>query len=51
MCGGSGVVQHALWAEYFKNHRSLDEAEWWFLERGVSSFPPEEIQCPICEEE
>lgn len=58
-CGGSGVVSHHAWAEFYQaeepfkkeNGRIMtqEECEEWFRQRGYGRLPDEEPQCHECE--
>ena len=50
-CGGSGVVTHPAWHEYWEHHRFLLSSkalDAWFAERGYPYPPDEEIPCGTC---
>ncbi|GAA5334062.1 hypothetical protein [Thermus hydrothermalis] len=57
-CGGTGVVEHPLWKQYWDEWRALGKPKsWleqghidtWFSERGEIPPEKEEIDCPLCE--
>jgi hypothetical protein len=55
-CKGEGIVQHPVWAEFWREHANqsptIEETEHWFRDRGHilhrrghECLPEEEISC------